>query len=63
LKKNYDPNWHSDVARELVGLPKAAGGQNSIHTFAFQVRSSDRFSEIIAWIAGHLAKNFSRAVS
>lgn len=63
IEEDYGPKLALDVARELVVYLKRPGGQEQYsQPLQFQVRSSDRFSEIIAWIAGHLGEDLSQEV-
>jgi transcriptional regulator GlxA family with amidase domain len=51
------------VARELVVYLKRPGGQEQFsEPLRFQVQSADRFSDLIAWISGHLERDLSVAV-
>jgi transcriptional regulator GlxA family with amidase domain len=63
IEEDYGPKLALDVARELVVYLKRPGGQEQYsQPLQFQIRSSDRFSEIIAWIAGHLGEDLSQEV-
>jgi transcriptional regulator GlxA family with amidase domain len=48
------------VARELVVFLKRPGGQNQFsEPLQFQATAGDRFADLMAWIAGHLAGDLS----
>jgi transcriptional regulator GlxA family with amidase domain len=63
IEEDYGPKLALDAARELVVYLKRPGDQEQYsQALQFQVRSTDRFSEIVAWIAGHLSEDLSQEV-
>jgi transcriptional regulator GlxA family with amidase domain len=58
VEEDYGPKLALQVARELVVYLKRPGGQEQYsQPLQFQVRASDKFSEIGAWI--HLGEELS----
>ena len=55
IEEDRGPNVSLSVARELVVFLKRPGGQEQFsEPLQFQMRSSDRFADVGAWIATHL---------
>jgi transcriptional regulator GlxA family with amidase domain len=48
-----------DVARELVVFVKRPGGQSQFSTMLSMQKADDRFGELHAWMAAHLASDLS----
>jgi transcriptional regulator GlxA family with amidase domain len=60
IEEDYGPKVALAVARDLVVYLKRAGGQGQYsEPLRFQTQSTDRFSEITTWIAGHLHEDLS----
>jgi transcriptional regulator GlxA family with amidase domain len=60
IEEDYGAKVALAVARELVVYLKRAGGQGQYsEPLRFQIQSTDRFSEMAAWIAGHLHEDLS----
>ena len=55
IEEDYGPKVAFAVARELVLYLRRNGAQEQYSVpLRFQIQSIDRFSEIVAWVAGHL---------
>jgi transcriptional regulator GlxA family with amidase domain len=60
IEEDYGPKLAFAVARELVMYIKRSGEQEQYsEPLRFQTQSTDRFSDIVAWIAAHLHENLS----
>jgi transcriptional regulator GlxA family with amidase domain len=60
IEDDYGPKLALAVARELVMYVKRSGEQEQYsEPLRFQTQSTDRFSDIVAWIAAHLHENLS----
>lgn len=60
VEEDLGPQVSLAVARMLVVYLKRAGGQEQYsEPLRFQTRSGDRFSELAAWMAGHLHEDLS----
>lgn len=60
VQEDLGPQAALAVARMLVVYMKRPGGQEQFsEPLRFQTRSSDRFSELAAWMAGHLGDDLS----
>jgi transcriptional regulator GlxA family with amidase domain len=60
VQEDLGPQAALAVARMLVVYMKRAGGQGQYsEPLRFQTRASDRFSELAAWMAGHLDGDLS----
>jgi transcriptional regulator GlxA family with amidase domain len=60
IEEDFGPRVALAVARELVVYLKRPGGQEQFsEPLRFQLRSSDRFAELAAWIQGHLQHDLS----
>ena len=60
IEEDYGARVALAVARELVVYFKRAGGQEQYsEPLRFQIQSTDRFSEMAAWVAGHLHEDLS----
>jgi transcriptional regulator GlxA family with amidase domain len=60
VEEDLGPRVALTVARELVVYLKRSGGQEQYsEPLRFQVRSADRFSDLIAWICAHLERDLS----
>jgi transcriptional regulator GlxA family with amidase domain len=60
VEEDFGPQVALAAARVLVVYLKRAGGQEQYsEPLRFQTRSSDRFSELAAWMAGHLHQDLS----
>jgi len=60
VEEDFGPQVALAVARMLVVYLKRAGGQEQYsEPLRFQTRSSDRFSDLAAWMAGHLHQDLS----
>jgi transcriptional regulator GlxA family with amidase domain len=60
IEEDFGPRVALAVARELVVYLKRPGGQEQFsEPLRFQLRSSDRFAELAAWIQGHLQQDLS----
>jgi transcriptional regulator GlxA family with amidase domain len=60
VEEDLGPRAALDVARELVVFLKRPGGQEQYSApLRFQVQSADRFADLVAWIAAHLARDLS----
>jgi transcriptional regulator GlxA family with amidase domain len=60
VEEDFGPQASLAVARMLVVYLKRAGGQEQYsEPLRFQTRSGDRFSELAAWMAGHLHEDLS----
>jgi transcriptional regulator GlxA family with amidase domain len=60
VQEDLGPQAALAVAHLLVVYMKRAGGQEQFsEPLRFQTRSSDRFSDVASWIAGHLHEDLS----
>jgi transcriptional regulator GlxA family with amidase domain len=60
VEEDFGPQVSLAVARMLVVYLKRAGGQEQYsEPLRFQTRSGDRFSDLAAWMAGHLHEDLS----
>ncbi len=60
IEEDYGAKVALAVARELVVYLKRPGGQEQYsEPLRFQIQSTDRFSEMAAWVAGHLHEDLS----
>ena len=60
IEEDHGPELALSVARELVVYFKRPGGQEQYsEPLQFQARSSDRLSDLVAWIGAHLKHNLS----
>jgi len=60
VEEDFGPQVALAVARMLVVYLKRDGGQEQYsEPLRFQTQSSDRFSELAAWMAGHLHQDLS----
>jgi transcriptional regulator GlxA family with amidase domain len=60
IEEDYGARVALAVARELVLYFKRSGGQEQYsEPLRFQVQSTDRFSEMAAWVTGHLHEDLS----
>jgi transcriptional regulator GlxA family with amidase domain len=60
IEEDAGPRAALDVARELVVFLKRPGGQAQFsEPLRFQTRSADRFSDLVAWMTGHLDADLS----
>ena len=60
IEEDHGPRVALSVARDLVVYFKRPGGQNQFsEPLQFQLESADRFSELIAWLTGHLHQDLS----
>lgn len=60
IEEDRGPRAALEVARELVVFLKRPGGQAQFsEPLQFQVRSADRFADLIAWLAGNLDADLS----
>jgi len=60
VEEDFGPQVALAAARMLVVYLKRAGGQEQYsEPLRFQTQSSDRFSELAAWMAGHLHQDLS----
>lgn len=60
IEEDLGPTAALAVARELVVYLKRPGGQNQFsEPLQFQLRATDRFADLIAWMAGHMDANLS----
>jgi transcriptional regulator GlxA family with amidase domain len=60
VEEDFGPQVALAAARVLVVYLKRAGGQEQYsEPLRFQTKSSDRFSELAAWMAGHLHQDLS----
>jgi transcriptional regulator GlxA family with amidase domain len=60
IEEDYGPSVALAVARDLVVYLKRAGGQEQYsEPLRFQVRTSDRFADLAAWMQGHLDDDLS----
>jgi transcriptional regulator GlxA family with amidase domain len=60
IEEDFGPKIALAVARELVVYFKRAGGQEQYsEPLRFQIQSTDRFSEMAAWVAGNLHEDLS----
>ena len=60
IEEDYGPQVALGVARDLVVYLKRPGGQEQYsEPLRFQVKSSDRLSELVPWITGHLHQDLS----
>jgi transcriptional regulator GlxA family with amidase domain len=60
IEEDYGPRIALAVARDLVMYMKRPGDQEQFsELLRFQIQSTDRFSEMAAWIAGHLHQDLS----
>ena len=63
IEEDYGPRVALAAARELVVYLKRAGGQAQYsEPLQFQIESADSFSDLAAWILGHLDCDLSVAV-
>lgn len=60
IEEDLGPGAALAVARELVVFLKRPGGQAQFsQPLRFQVRSADRFADLVAWMEGHLNADLS----
>ena len=60
IEEDYGPELALRVARDLVVYLKRSGGQRQYsEPLRFQARAGDRFADLAAWIASHLAQDLS----
>jgi len=60
IEEDFGPHVALAVARELVVYMKRPGGQEQFsEPLKFQVASTSRFSDLAAWMLGHLDKDLS----
>lgn len=60
IEEDRGPGAALEVARELVVFLKRPGGQAQFsEPLRFQVRSADRFADLVAWMKGHLDADLS----
>lgn len=60
IEEDHGPQLALNVARELVVYLKRSGGQEQYsEPLKFQVRSADRFAELVAWIDAHPQRDLS----
>ncbi|HTU01684.1 MAG TPA: GlxA family transcriptional regulator [Candidatus Sulfotelmatobacter sp.] len=60
VEEDFGPQVALAAARMLVVYLKRAGGQEQYsEPLRFQTQSSDRFSDLAAWMAGHLHRDLS----
>jgi transcriptional regulator GlxA family with amidase domain len=60
IEEDCGPGVALSVARELVVYLKRPGGQNQYsEPLQFQVRTSDRFADLAAWVPSHLRQDLS----
>jgi transcriptional regulator GlxA family with amidase domain len=60
IEEDYGAKVALAVARELVVYLKRPGGQEQYsEPLRFQIQSTDRFSDIVAWVAAHLHEDIS----
>jgi len=60
IEEDYGPQIALAVARDLVVYLKRPGGQEQYsEPLRFQTKSSDRLSDLVPWITGHLQQDLS----
>ena len=60
IEEDHGPRMALAVARELVVYLKRPGGQEQFsEPLRFQLDSTDRFADLVAWMAGHLRHDLS----
>jgi len=60
IEEDFGPRVALSVARELVVYLKRPGGQEQFsEPLKFQTQAGDRFSDLAAWIQGHLQEDLS----
>jgi transcriptional regulator GlxA family with amidase domain len=60
IEEDFGPRVALRVARELVVYMKRPGGQEQFsEPLKFQITSTSRFGDLVAWILGHLDENLS----
>jgi transcriptional regulator GlxA family with amidase domain len=60
IEEDHGPTQALAVARELVVYLKRPGGQQQFsEPLEYQLKSADRFADLTAWMAGHLAGDLS----
>jgi transcriptional regulator GlxA family with amidase domain len=60
IEEDHGPSEALAVARELVVYLKRPGGQDQFsEPLQFQMRTTDRFADLTAWVAGHLTADLS----
>jgi len=60
IEEDHGPRVALSVARELVVYLKRDGGQEQYsEPLQYQLESADRFSELVAWVNGHLDQDLS----
>ena len=60
IEEDHGPQLALAVARELVVYLKRSGGQEQYsEPLKFQVRSADRFADLVAWIDAHPERDLS----
>jgi transcriptional regulator GlxA family with amidase domain len=60
IEEDYGPRVALRVARELVVYFKRPGGQEQYsEPLQFQMESTDRFADLVAWTSGHLQNDLS----
>ena len=60
IEEDHGPQLALAVARELVVYLKRSGGQEQYsEPLQFQVRSADRFADLVAWIDAHPQRDLS----
>jgi transcriptional regulator GlxA family with amidase domain len=59
VEEDHGRSMALDVARELVVFLKRPGGQSQFSTMLSMQKADDRFGELHAWMAAHLASDLS----
>lgn len=60
IEADHGPSLALEVARELVVFVKRPGGQTQYsQQLQTQMRSGDRFADLVAWLPGHLSQDLS----
>lgn len=60
IEEDHGPRHALAAARELVVYFKRPGGQDQFsEPLEFQLRSADRFADLIAWMTGHLREDLT----
>jgi len=59
VEEDYGRSMALDIARELVVFLKRPGGQSQFSTMLSMQKADDRFGELHAWMAAHLASDLS----
>src|SRR6202011_3763539 len=60
IEEDYGPSVALAVARELVVYLKRSGGQEQYSApLQHQIRSADRFADLVGWITANLHKDLS----